>query len=69
MGYLVCFEINSGIQPILPIVEAGHRFTGRSVIRTLIRFGMYIGFVNPVMNGELSTVDTRYFNNKNYIFE
>jgi hypothetical protein len=40
MEYFVCLQIDRGVQPILFIVESGHRFINRSVIWASTFFGL-----------------------------
>lgn len=53
-------EVDSRVQTALLIVESDLRFIDRNAIRIPSRFLLWIGSVNPVVNGESTAFDREY---------
>jgi len=47
---VVCLRISGGVQPELLVVDAGHRFVRRDLIRSSPGFWLQIGFLNPIVD-------------------
>jgi len=51
--------ISRGVQPELLIVDPNHRFVERDLIRRSTKFGLYLGFLDPIVDRFPTPVDTQ----------
>jgi hypothetical protein len=55
----VRLRIGGGVQPVLLIVDPNHRFVERNLIRRFPGFRLYIGLLNPIVDGFSTPLDTQ----------
>jgi len=54
----VHLRTDSGVQPVTFVVHLNHRLVDRDVIRRRIAGRLYVGFLNPVVDGRSTPFDT-----------
>ena len=52
--------IDGGVQPVLLVVDPDRFLIDRNAIRTLTVSWLEIDFLNPVVNGDTTPLDTKY---------
>ena len=56
----VGFRIDCGVQPVLFIIDLDRLLIDRNSIRAFATGWLYIGLLNPVMNGDPTSLDTQF---------